>query len=130
MQLSYEVKMDERLFIITISGRFDLGEVDKELSLYAGRNLELADYSRLLDIRQAELDHLSSDDAKAYGAVLHLPKPSNIAILVSNDVQRRFAAAFIAGRYLNGIYAPCRVFEQLDEALSWLEELPRAHVAP
>jgi hypothetical protein len=122
MPISYEVKSDERLVITTISDRLDLDELGSELRLHAAKNVELAGYSRLIDMRQAEVGNLSSADVKAYGAVVHLPKPSNLAILVRNDLQRRFGAAYIAGRYLNGIYAPCRVFEQLDEALDWLKE--------
>jgi hypothetical protein len=129
MQISYEVKSDERLIIATITGRFDFGELDKELSLRAG-TIDISGYGLVIDVRQTEAGNLSSTDSKAYAPVLHLPTPPSIAILVSNDVQRRLAAAFIAGRYLNGIYAPVRVFEQLDKALDWLKELPRAPVAP
>jgi hypothetical protein len=127
--MNIEIEHDRRLISTAVSGRFDYGEFTREHLLLA-QNVELAGYCLLVDIRQAEVGNLSSADAKAYGAVLHLPAPPNIAILVNNDEQHRFAAAFIAGRYLNGIYSPCRVFDQLDEALDWLKEQPRAPVAP
>ncbi|MFT7133063.1 MAG: hypothetical protein ACI81O_001775 [Cyclobacteriaceae bacterium] len=121
MQMIIETEHDKRLISTTISGHFDYGEFTREHLLRA-QNVELAGYSLLLDLRQAEVGNLSSANSKAYGAIVHLPKPPNLAILVNNDEQRRFAAAFIAGRYLNGIYSPCRLFDQLEEALDWIKE--------
>jgi hypothetical protein len=123
VQVSHEIDHDKQLVITIVSGRFDLGELGIQLRLLR-ENAEISGFSRLLDFRQAEVDHFSSDDAEAYGAILVLPAPPNIAILVSNDVQRRLATAFHSGRYLNGTYSPFRVFEQLDEALDWLKEQP------
>lgn len=122
MHMSREVRHSEKLLIITISGRLDFSKLGREQRLMH-ENDELAGYSLLMDIRAAEVEHLSHDDTTAYAEVPHAPiPPKRIAILVSNDVQRAAAQLFITMRYFQKHYSPCKIFEQLANALIWIKK--------
>jgi hypothetical protein len=121
MHISHEVRQSEKLVITTASGRFDFGEYGIQLALLFN-NVELAGFSLLLDVRQAEVDHLSNADLTAYaGAPLTPVPPKCLAILVTTDTQRELTQAYITARYTQKHYSPCRVFDQLDKALFWIK---------
>jgi hypothetical protein len=75
-----------------------------------------------VDFRQAEVDHLSSDDSKGHASRPKVPAPPKcIAVLVTTGTQRTLAQAYVTARYTRKHYSPCRIFDQLDEALDWIE---------
>jgi hypothetical protein len=121
MRTSQEVRQSERLVITTVSGRFDLGEFGIQRTLLA-ENVETAGFSLLLNIQHAEVEHLSNADFVGFASAPRmLAPPKCIAVLVTTDAQREMAQAIITVRYHQKHYTKCRIFDQLDKALVWIE---------
>ena len=121
MLMNIEIEHDQQLVILTISGRLVSGELARELSLLL-ENVELVGYSMLLDLRQAEVVNLSSENSKGLARRPLAPVPPKcIALLVTTDAQRELAQAYVTARYTQKHYSPCRVFTQLDKALVWIK---------
>jgi hypothetical protein len=126
MQTSFETNGEDRQLIITVSGDFDLEKFEVELHTH-WKKVVLEGHSllanMLVDIRKADVSHLSHSDLVAYAIKPRQPVPPKcLAILVSTEAQRVLAETYTAARYFTRRSTPNKVFGQLNEALAWIEE--------
>jgi hypothetical protein len=121
MPINHKVHPDQRRVTTTVTGLLTLDSLRTEQANF-WINPELIGYSELFDLRQAEVDDLFHTDVIKYaGEAAAHTETAKIALLVDNERQRAAAQTYVTARRFKSNYRPCQIFDQLDQALNWLD---------